>query len=164
MVTRNIGVRFCLIALFLFCYSCKKKETVVQPVYPISAYVGNYQWYVNSVSATLALDTSNNQRIVDITATDGTKTITMEFLDHASGDGVVTATHSVPTDAYFLYSPGVGTSDSTNSGTVTITANNPSTHTLSATFDFVVRAYNGGAWTHVSNGALNNIGYSIVYR
>jgi len=161
---RKVGLYLCLVTGLLVSNSCSKKADVVKPVYPISAYIGNYQWFVNSVSCTLTLDTSHGDRIVDITATSNGKTLTMEFYDYSGGNAIGGGTHTIPADAYFNYFAGTGSSFKTVSGSVTITANNPSSQSLSAAFDYVVQDNNSGAYTHISNGMLNNVEYSVIYK
>jgi hypothetical protein len=157
-------LRVFVVLIIFFIASCKsKKNEEMEPVYKISAIVGGFKWYQNTISASLLKDTTPNACVLNINSSSGGKTLIVEVVNMGSTSGVNSGDYRFPSTAFFKYNYSSGPVYTTTSGWIYISDFNASAQTFSGTFNFNVQD-TSGTTVQITNGKIVNAPYAVVYR
>jgi len=148
------------IALIFSLNSCgdKDKDEPEKSNY-ISAKVNGAIWSPSTVQCILLEDTTLQFRIVNISATYGGKTITIEVDDHGSGHSINIGTRTYAAgSAFFKYSAS-STPYNTTSGSINITSCETSSQLITGTFNFSA-VDNDGNTVSIADGKFEKVTFS----
>ncbi|CAN5533159.1 hypothetical protein BH11BAC1_BH11BAC1_24900 [soil metagenome] len=157
----NSAVRILsLCFIIVFMNSCDKKKEDPEKTNYIESKVNGALWSPSSVTCILLIDTNNNFRIVDFTASSGGKLITIEADDHATGSGINTGTRTFTAgNAFFSYNNS-GIPYHTVDGSIDITSVEASSQLISGTFGFTAED-NSGNQVQISGGKFQKVKYTV---
>lgn len=166
-------------------FSCKKDSDSPASGNAFQLKINGITTTFKVITATLIRSTADNQKRLDISGTseDG-KTVFILTVgeETATGNGITTGKHdvrlfndddpntsedeSIDSDAFVtlsFYSGGnLVTNVYTENGDITITANDENAHTISGTFQQILKSLNGGTDYTISEGSFNNIQYVVA--
>ncbi|MEO8086823.1 MAG: hypothetical protein ABI763_08390 [Bacteroidota bacterium] len=161
LASLNSAVRIlCLCFLIVFMNSCDEKKVDPEKTNYIEAKVNGALWSPSSVTCILLIDTNNNFRIVDFTASSAGKLITIEADDHATGSAINTGTRTFTASSAFFSYNNSSIPYQTIDGSIDITAVEASSQLITGTFGFTVQD-NSGNLVQITGGRFEKVNYSV---
>lgn len=161
LYSMNSGAKFLFFCFVAVCaIGCKDEKPDPEKSNYIQAKINGALWSPSSVNCTLLIDTTNDFRIVDFSASSSGKTITIEARDNATGGSINTGTRTYSAgSAYFGYNSS-GTAYHTVTGSLNIESVEASSQNVTGSFDFTVED-NAGNQVRISDGRFVKVSYSL---